>query len=941
MKDVLSRCRAAAAVPAWLLAAGLLSACGSDGTSPATPTTPPTTEEPPATGACVANPFGERALYLRGGFNSWSALQDHKFTFNCNRFELVTELSGSQDFKVADDAWSTDADFGGATPVPGVPSPLALGGGNINYTFSGQQRFVLDVSKSATSPTLTVTNCAAPPLGDTAIYLRGGMNSWTATAEYALKYSCDAYYVNVAVTGNQDFKVADANWSAATTFGAPAGVSNAPAADTPYTLAADSATGGAGNLNFAFTGEHTVKLTFDAAGAAKLQIGPRTFVDNSAAAVTDPVALSVAFDSRKTANKAPFGAAMSGTAFQYSLTALPGISEATLVVEKRAMEGNYDKLSYGDTVRVPMTKAVEGAQERWSASHTYADIGVYGYYFEVTIGSSVYVYANNANAVYWTAERGSNGLGAAVHKPGDAKAVRRYRQTIYQPGFTVPDWAQDAVYYYVFPERFRNGNRANDPVAAVDKYLDGPVEAHANWLDKPSLPGSGDGSDATYNNDFFGGDLAGIIEKLDYIADLGANTLYVTPIFQAGSNHKYDTADYKTVDRHFGTNADFQTLTAEATRRGIRVILDASLNHTGSDSIYFDKFSRYAETGAFEGGRIDATSPYADWYTFDASNTTKPYDGWGGSLDMPDVNKNSPSFRNFAYGASDSVTKLWMDRGISGWRMDVAPWVPDDFWREWRTAVKSKDANALTVAETWFDASKFFLGDEFDTTMNYIFRDAVLAYANGGDAKAAYENIELMRENYPPQVFHALMNLVSSHDVQRGLFQLGFTADNQDAASIAVAKRKFRLATFMQMTYPGSPAIYYGDEVGVTGGADPANRATYPWADTGGNPDATLLADFKVLTKLRKDHAVLRRGSLGAPLYLDAQVIVQPRLLDGKLALVATNNGDTDKAVDVALPTGHTTGAWRSAIDGATVTASGGTVRVTVPARYGAVLVRP
>jgi glycosidase len=215
------------------------------------------------------------------------------------------------------------------------------------------------------------------------------------------------------------------------------------------------------------------------------------------------------------------------------------------------------------------------------------------------------------------------------------------------------------VFYYIFPERFRNGDRGNDPKPGPNTFHDKSVEVHANWLDKPWLPRSGDGSDDVYANDFFGGDLAGIIDKLDYIAGLGANTLYLTPIFHAVSNHKYDTADYRHIDPHFGSDADFERLTREAAKRGLRVLLDTSLNHTGSDSVYFDRYAKYPELGAFDGGRIQPQSPYADWYRFDASQTDadRQYRGWARAQDLPEINKASTSFRNFAFGASDSIMK--------------------------------------------------------------------------------------------------------------------------------------------------------------------------------------------------------------------------------------------------------------------------------------------
>ncbi|MBL8512032.1 MAG: amylopullulanase, partial [Betaproteobacteria bacterium] len=263
-------------------------------------------------------------------------------------------------------------------------------------------------------------------------------------------------------------------------------------------------------------------------------------------------------------DKSPFGAVSAGTAVRFALRALPGVERVTLVVEKRRLEGNQEVLDYREFARLPLTKVAAGADERWLGSFTFNEVSVYGYYFEAVIAGKTYVYQNNRDTVYWTREKGSNGIGLVGERPTEAKRIRRFRHTVYAKDFVVPDWAKDAVFYYIFPERFRNGDPANDPKPGVDRYQDKPVEFHANWLEKPFKPGTGDGSDGVYNNDFFGGDLAGIIDKLDTIADLGANTLYLTPIFRAASNHKYDTADYRNVDPHFGSNADFTRLTEEA-----------------------------------------------------------------------------------------------------------------------------------------------------------------------------------------------------------------------------------------------------------------------------------------------------------------------------------------------------------------------------------------
>jgi cyclomaltodextrinase / maltogenic alpha-amylase / neopullulanase len=946
---------------------------------------------------CTPAPLEGRALYLRGSFNAWAAADAQRLRWACNRFVLVTTLSGEHQFKIGDEGWSGDADFGAD---PQQPSRLAPRGGDIRRRFAaGAYRVSLAMNDSK-QPVLDIEQCPADPapLGATTLFLRGTMNNWAALEDYAFQYSCDAYYLNVDLQGRYEFKIADAGWKDATSYGLGAGA---------YLKE------GGGNLEKWFSGDHTLRLAW-AGGRPELSIGPKTFADRNEAAITDPVARSIAFDSRSLAHKKPFGAVVADSTIDYAVDALPGVAKMTLVIEKRRLEGNQEVLEYSEVARVPMSKAahppsvrpepalpstssgrseiqaqddrnspvrpepVEGLSgvptgfdklspngwglspngwglspngvavnertERWTATHRFTDINVYGYWFEAELANgSKYVFQNNRDAVHWTREKGSGGVGEVGEMPKALSAIRRFRQTVYAADFKVPEWAPDVVYYYIFPERFRNGDKHNDPKAGLDKYQSHGVEVHAKWTDKPWRPGSGDGSDAVHSNDFFGGDLAGIIDKLDYIKELGANTIYMTPVFKAPSNHKYDTADYTRIDPAFGANADFERLTREAAKRGIRVIPDTSLNHVGSDSIYFDRFGNYSGTqqGAFENGRINPKSPYASWFTFDAtqSDPDKQFKGWVGINDLPELNKASPAWRNFAFKSRDSVMKTWLDRGAAGWRMDVAPWVPDDFWREWRSEIKRHKPDALTVSEAWFDSSKYLLGDMFDSTMNYIFRNAVLEYAAGGTAKSLVANLELIREAYPPQAFHALMNLLSTHDAARALHQFGFHDDTTDAAAIARAKQRLLLAVFIQMTYPGAPTIYYGDEVGVTGGEDPYNRATYPWEDMGGTPDKALLAEFKKLTAMRHQHAVLRRGALLAPLHVDAHVVVFAREYQGTRALVAVNNAATPQTVVVKLPPTWRNTRFVDAFGGKRLTASDAQLALQLPPTAGRALI--
>ena len=896
---------------------------------------------------CVDNPFGNRALYLKGGFNGWSASPDYKFAYNCNRFELTVNVSGSSDFKVADANWSADADFGGGAAgghvQPGVPLQLALRGSNLTFAFTGVQKVVLDITQSSTTPSLTITPCAQNPLDEALLGLSGDFNGFIPRPADFFLYSCDGYYLNVSLEGTHEFKILDPIGPPETRLGAPDASHSVVTLNQPFPLASDAG-GVTANLRFDFTGEHTLRVSFEGADQRPtLTIMPKSWVNPGIPApVTDSVARQVKYDSRDSDFKAPYGAMTTGQQARFSLTAPRGVTSATLVVETRRLEGNQDVLEYLDPVKVPMTRTQNGAVDTWGASHRFASKNVYGYYFELTIDGEQYVYQNNNDSIYWTTERGSFGVGQIGFASSDPKLVRRYRQTVYDPGYKVPDWAQDAVYYYIFPERFRNGDTANDPRPGSATYLDGPVERHSNWLDKPYVPGNADGSttdDGVYNNDFFGGDLAGIIEKLDYLKKLGVNTLYINPIFEAGSNHKYDTADYLNVDHGFGTNEDVNRLTSAAKARGMRVILDTSLNHTGSDSVYFDRYANFPGTGAFEDAKIRSDSPYADWFRFFPEQTEpdRQYAGWVGVSTLPELTE-SDSFKDFAFRKPDSVMNTWLDRGTAGWRMDVTPWVSDEFWREWRTSIKAHRPDALTVAETWFDSSKYFLGDEFDSTMNYIFRNAVIDYASGRNAKAAYQSIELIREAYPPQTFYALMNLLSTHDAARTLYELGDTGTSSPQ-QVEQAKARFRLAVLFQMTFPGSPAVFYGDEVGVTGGADPFNRATYPWADKGGTPDTAMLADFEKMIGLRNQHEVLRRGSIDAPLQLDENIIVLTRKYQGVRAVTAFNNSTTPRAVTVNLPVGYGDKPYQDAVTGRSVQPSNGKLTLTVPALSGSVLI--
>lgn len=616
---------------------------------------------------------------------------------------------------------------------------------------------------------------------------------------------------------------------------------------------------------------------------------------------------SIYFHSRDSESKAPFGAVLQGTPVQYRVTARKGdLDSVTLVIRMRIEEGNHDSLIYEDLATVDLSRSpLDETSEAWTGEYKFDFPGIYVYHFELKKGSELLTLGNNQNRLSIAHENatGTGGLGRITQDTD----LEPYRQTVYTPDtvMTNDKALANGVIYYIFPERFKNGNKANDPVPGKTWfYGNKSVEFHTNWSDaKPWVPGRNrdghDGDDEEYNNDFYGGDLEGITAKLDYLKDLGVTMIYSTPINTSPSNHKYDAMNFMEIDPTFGGQKAFDTLIAEAKKRGIGFIMDASLNHASSASVYFDRYGLWPEVGAFEKEVITKESPYYDWFEFNprGKNPDQMYNFWA----VPTLAnlKEGPSYEAFAYGNADSVTRYWIKKGIAGWRMDVAPWVSHRFWKEWRKAVKATNPETLTVAEVWFDTSHFLYGDEFDAGMNYIFRAAALNLGKGADTSDTREAIEMIQENYPKPVFYRMMNLTSTHDVPRTFWELGYK--NYGDANYDDIRSRVLLTVALQFTLPGMPTIYYGDEVGMTGGADPLNRGPFPWKEDGGTyGDFSLIDDYKRLSSLRKAHGpVLAEGDLK---FLQAgghTLAYQRTGVDGKKILVLFNNGTTP--VPVAL----------------------------------------
>lgn len=476
------------------------------------------------------------------------------------------------------------------------------------------------------------------------------------------------------------------------------------------------------------------------------------------------------------------------------------------------------------------------------------------YYFILVLRSGEQLYYGNN-------QLNLGGEGRLSSAPPDS-----YQLTVVSETAVTPDWWKRSVIYQIFPDRFANGN----PDGAVLSPRKGSL-LHANWDDHPVYVKDERGHVLVY--DFFGGNLAGVRQKLPYLKDLGISVIYFNPLFASVSNHKYDTADYHQIDPMFGTNQEFQELCAAAKAVGISILLDGVFSHTGSDSRYFNREGSYPDLGAFQ----SKASPYYPWYRF--IEYPNRYDCWWGVDALPNVNEMEPSYRQFIISGEDSVLRYWLRHGASGWRLDVADELPDEFLKEFRRVLKQANPEAVLLGEVWEDAShkisygklrEYLWGDELDSVTNYPFRQIVLDFLLlRSDSELVHRRLMNIYENYPKQHFYATMNLIGSHDVARVLTLLGEAMPEDALPGVGARMRarlsdkqrvlglnRLKLAVLWQMTFPGTPSVYYGDEAGLEGYRDPLNRRTYPW----GQEDASLVAWYRQLIGLRNQYPVLQTG---------------------------------------------------------------------------------
>ncbi|MBR2141930.1 4-alpha-glucanotransferase [Anaerovibrio sp.] len=521
------------------------------------------------------------------------------------------------------------------------------------------------------------------------------------------------------------------------------------------------------------------------------------------------------------------------------------------------------------------------------------------YYFIISVGGRELFYCNNDDRL------GGNGF--LCDEPRAS-----YQITVFNKGAKTPAWFKHSVMYQIFPDRFyRKGDRIIEKRGAI---------YHASWKDKPHYFKDTDTGDILAY-DFFGGNFAGIREKLPYLKELGISVVYLNPIFVSASNHHYDTADYMETDPILGTKEEFAELCAAAKEMGIRFILDGVFSHTGADSKYFNKFGTYDSVGACQ----SKESPYYSWYSFiDYPNV---YESWWGFTNLPNVKEESPSYMDFIIHNDDSVLHHWTKQGISGWRLDVIDELPEEFSQAFYKELKATDPEAVLIGEVWEDASNknaygmnrhYLCGYEIDSAMNYPFRsvviDFLLGHANGQQIS---RRINSLQENYPAQNFYAMMNLIGSHDRERILTILGeappangMPALKQaeyelDKEHLKLGKARLKQAVAWQMTFPGVPSIYYGDEISMQGYRDPYCRCPYDW-ETG---DDDMRQWNKKLIKLRNENIALQTGRF-MTIYADGDVYGYTRFIeDGKdifgesaendVFIVLLNRGSDEKKISL------------------------------------------
>ena len=579
------------------------------------------------------------------------------------------------------------------------------------------------------------------------------------------------------------------------------------------------------------------------------------------------------FDSRNPLYRNKFGSIAEGETLRLSLLLHRDacVYEAYLQIrEDSSEEYSYLRLTEGD----------------W--------LGDYRYYNgEVTLSEGLYWYRffySSSHGDFYVTKTGES-VGCVTADGTD------WQQTVYSADFTTPDWLAGGIIYQIFPDRFYNSGAEKSNIPE-DRYICN------DWSKQPEYRQSGDKLRLT--NDYYGGDLKGIEEKLPYLKSLGVSCIYLNPIFEAHSNHRYNTANYLKIDPVLGDEKDLENLVKSAKKQGIEIILDGVFSHTGDDSIYFNKYGRYDTVGAYN----SKNSPYFSWFKF--SEYPNEYSSWWGISTLPETEENDLSFTNFIAG-ENGVIKYWLDKGVKGFRLDVADELPDGILDKIRLAVKRDSKENYLLGEVWEDAStkisngsrrRFLRGKQLDSVMNYPFANAIIDFVKNGKGQNLVNTVMSILENYPKPAVKLLMNHIGTHDTSRILTVLGsgYTPESREEQSrthlyeedYKKAVNRLKLAAVLQYTLPGVPSLFYGDEAGVEGYGDPFCRATYPW----GRENMELLDFYKHLGKFRRNNSAFKEGEF-VPIFADDTMVAYIRT-DGKnTVLTAVNVGVTTVQIEV------------------------------------------
>lgn len=497
------------------------------------------------------------------------------------------------------------------------------------------------------------------------------------------------------------------------------------------------------------------------------------------------------------------------------------------------------------------------------------EIGVYFYYFEVDIEIN-----GKIQKKYYGKNMEDGNVCEYTHEN-----INKYQITVYDD-YKVPKWYKNGIMYHIFVDRFNNGNRSKKPTDTKENSF-----IYGNWSDTPMYIKDSDGDIIRW--DFHGGNLKGIIDKLGYLKKLGISIIYLSPIFEASSNHKYDTGDYKKIDSMFGDEEVFKELIDKAQKKGISIVLDGVFSHTGADSKYFNKYGKYEELGAYQ----SQSSKYSPWYNF--KQHPNEYECWWDIKALPNVDELEDSYMDYIIRDKDSVIKKWTSMGVKGWRLDVADELPTEFIKTLKKELNELDSEAILTGEVWEDASNkvsygerrsYLLGGQLDSVMGYPFRQNLLSFLkNDITSKQLNNKFMEIKENYPCEAFKSNLNLLGTHDVARIKTEL-----NDDCEML-------KLAVGVQMTFEGVPYIYYGDEAGVCGGTDPDNRRTYPWK----NEDEDMIEFYKESINTRKKYEILMHGETKFIDTKNADVFAFIRYIEEEKMLIVINRSEINQKVSL------------------------------------------